>query len=118
MTVDESGGESSGQPEGAASGSEKGPHPTPEGTPSPQGKASSGSAKQVTMQHFSKQGSFLLTIFSCFFRFLNFDLRRFLEFFRIQGSFALLLSLEASALSGGLCAQTFYARESCRRAAC
>jgi hypothetical protein len=75
MTVDESGGESSGQPEGAASGSEKGPHPTPEATPSPQGKASSGSAKQVTMQHFSKQGSFLLTTFSCFFRFLNFDLR-------------------------------------------
>jgi hypothetical protein len=75
MTVDESGGESSGQPEGAASGSERGPHPTPEATPSPQGKASSGSAKQVTMQHFSKQGSFLLTTFSCFFRFLNFDLR-------------------------------------------
>jgi hypothetical protein len=74
MTVDESGGESSGQPEGAASGSERGPHPTPEATPSPQGKASSGSAKQVTMQH-SKQGSFLLTTFSCFFRFLNFDLR-------------------------------------------
>jgi hypothetical protein len=75
MTVDESGGESSGQPEGAASGSEKGPHPTPEATASPQGKASSGSVKQVTMQHFSKQGSFLLTTFSCFFRFLNFNLR-------------------------------------------
>jgi hypothetical protein len=75
VTVDESGGESSGQPDGAAPGSEKGPHPTPEATPSPQGRASSGSAKQVTMQHFSKQGSFLLTTFSCFFRFLNFDLR-------------------------------------------
>jgi hypothetical protein len=74
MTVDESGGESSGQPEGAAPCSEKGPYPTPEATPSPQGKASSGSAKQVTMQHFSKQGSFLLTTFSCFFRFLNFYL--------------------------------------------
>jgi hypothetical protein len=53
VTVDESGGESSGQPEGAAPGSEKGPHPTPKATPSPQGRASSGSAKQVTMQHFS-----------------------------------------------------------------
>jgi hypothetical protein len=74
MTVDESGEKSSGQPEGAASGSEKVPHPTSEATPSPQGKASSGSAKQVTMQHFSKQGSFLLTTFSCFFRFLNFYL--------------------------------------------
>jgi hypothetical protein len=75
VIVDESGGESSGQPEGAAQGSERGPHLTPEATPSPQGKASSGSAKQVTMQHFSKQGSFLLTTFSCLFRFLNFDLR-------------------------------------------
>jgi hypothetical protein len=45
VTVDESGGGSSGQPEGAAQGSEKGPHPIPEATPSPQGKASSGSAK-------------------------------------------------------------------------
>jgi hypothetical protein len=67
MTVDESGGESSGQPEGAASGSDKEPRPTPEATPLPQGRASSGSAKQVTMQHFSKQGSFLPTTFSCFF---------------------------------------------------
>jgi hypothetical protein len=66
MTVDDSGGESSGQPEGAASGSDKMPQPTPEATPSPQGKASSGSAKQVTMQHFSKQGSLLLITFSCF----------------------------------------------------
>jgi hypothetical protein len=49
MTVDESGGESSEQPEGAAQDSEKGPHPTPEATPSSRGKASSGSAKQVTM---------------------------------------------------------------------
>jgi hypothetical protein len=74
MTVDESGGESSGQPEGAAQGSKKVPHPNPEATPSPQGRASSGSAKQVTMQHFSKQGSFLLITFSCFSRFLNFYL--------------------------------------------
>jgi hypothetical protein len=75
VTVDESGEESSGQPEGAASGSEKVPHPTLEATPSPQGRASSGSAKQVTMQHFSKQGSLLLITFSCFSRFLNFYLR-------------------------------------------
>jgi hypothetical protein len=75
VIVDETGGESSEQPEGAAQDSEKGPHPTPETTPSSRGKASSGSAKQVTMQHFSKQGSFLFITFSCFFRFSNFDLR-------------------------------------------
>jgi hypothetical protein len=75
VTVDESGGESSEQPEEVAQDSEKGPDPTPEATPSSRGKASSGSAKQVTMQHFSKQGSFLFTTFSCFFRFLNFGLR-------------------------------------------
>jgi hypothetical protein len=75
VTVDETGGESSEQPEGAAQDSEKGPHPTPEATPSSRGKASSGSAKQVTMQHFSKQGSFLSITSSCFFRFSNFDLR-------------------------------------------
>jgi hypothetical protein len=72
VTIDESGGESSGQPEGAAAGSEKGPHPSPEGTPSPQGRASSGSAKQVTMQQFSKQGSSLLSTFSCFSLILEF----------------------------------------------
>jgi hypothetical protein len=72
MAVDESGGESSGQPEGAAPGSEKGPHPSPEATPSPQGRASSGSAKQVTMQHFSKRGSSLLSTFSCFSPILEF----------------------------------------------
>jgi hypothetical protein len=66
VTIDKSGGESSGQPEGAAASSEKGPHPSPEGTPSPQGRASSGSAKQVTMQQFSKQGSSFLSTFSCF----------------------------------------------------
>jgi hypothetical protein len=66
MTVDESGGESSEQPEEAAQDSEKGPHPTPEATPSSRGQASSGSAKQVTMQHFSKQGSFLFTSFRAF----------------------------------------------------
>jgi hypothetical protein len=67
VIVDETGGESSEQPEGAAQDSEKGPHPTPETTPSSRGKASSGSAKQVTMQHFNKQGSFLFITFSCFF---------------------------------------------------
>jgi hypothetical protein len=72
MTVDESGGKSSGQPEGAAPGSEKGPHPSLEATPSPQDRASSGSAKQVTMQHFSKQGSSLLSTFSCFSLILEF----------------------------------------------
>jgi hypothetical protein len=75
VIVDETGAESSAQPEGAAQDSEKGPHPTLETTPSSRGKASSGSAKQVTMQHFSKQGSFLFITFSCFFRFSNFDLR-------------------------------------------
>jgi hypothetical protein len=66
VIVDETGGESSEQPEGAARDSEKGPYPTPEATPSSQGKASSGSTKQVTMQHFSKQGSFLFITFSRF----------------------------------------------------
>jgi hypothetical protein len=73
--VDETGGEASERPEGAAQDSEKGPHSTSETTPSSRGKTSSGSAKQVTMQHFSKQGSFLLITFSCLFRLLNFDLR-------------------------------------------
>jgi hypothetical protein len=67
VIVAETGGESSEQPEGAAQDSEKEPHPTPEATPSSRGKASSGSAKQVTMQHFSKQGSFLFITFSSFF---------------------------------------------------
>jgi hypothetical protein len=72
VTIDESGRESSGQPEGAAAGSEKGPHPSPEGTPSPQGSASSSSAKQVTMQQFSKRGSSFLSTFSCFSPILEF----------------------------------------------
>jgi hypothetical protein len=75
VIVDETGGESSEQPEGAARDSEKGLHPTPEATPSSQGKASSGSTKQVTMQYFSKQGSFLFITFSRFSRFSNFELR-------------------------------------------
>jgi hypothetical protein len=75
VIVDETGGESSEQPEGAAQDFEKGPHPTPETTPSSRGKASSSSAKQVTMQQFSKQGSFLFITSLCFFRFSNFDMR-------------------------------------------
>jgi hypothetical protein len=75
VIVDETGGESSKQPERAAQDSEKGPHPTSETTPSSRGKASSGSAKQVTMQHFSKQGSYLFITLLYFFRFSNFDLR-------------------------------------------
>jgi hypothetical protein len=66
VILDETGGESSEQPEGAAQDSEKGPHPTSETTPSSRGKASSGSAKQVTMQHFSKQGSPLFYFFVLF----------------------------------------------------
>jgi hypothetical protein len=66
IIVDETGGESSEQPEGAAQDSEKEPHPTSETTPSSWGKASSGLAKQVTMQHFSKQGSFLFITFYAF----------------------------------------------------
>jgi hypothetical protein len=75
VIVDETGGESSEQPEGAAQDSDRGPHPTPEATPSSRGKPSSGSTKQVTVQHFSKQGSFLFVTFPRFFRFSNFDLR-------------------------------------------
>jgi hypothetical protein len=75
VIVDETGGEISEQPGGDARDSERGPHPTYEATPSSRDKASSGSMKQVTMQHFSKQGSFLFITFSCVFRFSNFDLR-------------------------------------------
>jgi hypothetical protein len=73
--VDETGEEASERPEGAAQDSERGPHSVSETTPSPRVKTYSGSTKQVTMQHFSKQGSFLLITFSCLFRLLNFDLR-------------------------------------------
>jgi hypothetical protein len=58
--VDETGEEASERPEEAAQGSEKRPLSVSETTPSPRGKTSSGSTKQVTMQHFSKQGSFIL----------------------------------------------------------
>jgi hypothetical protein len=70
--VDETGGESSERPEGAAQDSAKGPHSTSESTPSSRGKTSSDSAKQVTMQRFSKQGSFLLITFSSLFPIIEF----------------------------------------------
>jgi hypothetical protein len=64
--VDEKGREASERLKGAAQDSEKVPHPTFETTPSSRGKTSSGSAKQVTMQHFSKQGLFLFIAFCAF----------------------------------------------------
>jgi hypothetical protein len=115
--VDETGEEASERPEEAAQDSERGPHSVSETTPSPRGKTSSGSTKQVTMQHFSKQGSFLLTTFSYVSQLLNLDLRLTPEFFRIQESSALLLSFKACTLSRGLCPQALYAREGCHRAA-
>jgi hypothetical protein len=99
VLVDETGGESSEQPGGAARDSEKGPHPAPEATPSSQGKASSGSTKKVTMQHFSKQGSFLFVTFWRFSDSRVFDLRFNHDFFRIEGSSSFLPSVEAGALS-------------------
>jgi hypothetical protein len=93
--VDETVEEASGRPEEAAQSSEKRPLSISETTPSPQGKASSGSTKQVTMQHFSKQGWFILASSSCHSRLLNLGLRFIPGFFRIQGSVALLFSLEA-----------------------
>jgi hypothetical protein len=73
--VDETGEEASERPEEAAQDSEKGPHSVSETTPSPRGKTSSSSTKQVTMQHFSKRGSFLFIASSCLSRLLNLDLR-------------------------------------------
>jgi hypothetical protein len=115
--VDETGGEASERPEEAAQDSERGPHTVSETGPSPREKTSSGSTKQVTMQHFSKQGLFLLTTFSYVSQLLNFGLRLTSEFFRIQESSALLLSFKASTVSKGLRPQAFYAREGCHRAA-
>jgi hypothetical protein len=96
--VDETGEEASERPEEAARSPEMRPLSISETTPSPQGRASSGSTKQVTMQHFSKQGSFALAAPSCHSRFLNLCLRFILEFFRIQRSVAFLLSLQACTL--------------------
>jgi hypothetical protein len=73
--VDETREEASERPEEAAQDSEKGPHSVSETTPLPRGKTSSSSTKQVTMQHFSKRGSFLFIAFSCLSRLLNLDLR-------------------------------------------
>jgi hypothetical protein len=115
--VDETGEEASERPEEAAQGSEKGPLPVSETTPSPQGKTFSGSTKQVTMQHFSRQGSFILTTSSRRSRLLNLGLRLTPEFFRIQGSFAFLLSFKACTLPRGLYPQALYAWEGCHRAA-
>jgi hypothetical protein len=115
--VDETGEEASERPEEVAQGSERGPHTVSETTPSPRGKTSSGSTKQVTMQHFSKQGSFLLTTFSHVSQLLNLGLRLTPELFRIQESSALLLSFETCTVSRGLCPQALYAWEGCHRAA-
>jgi hypothetical protein len=99
VLVDETGGESSEQPGGAARDSEKGPHPAPEATPSSQGKASSGS-KKVTMQHFSKQGSFLFITFSRFFQFSNFRSETLImNFSEFKGSSPFLPSVEAGVFS-------------------
>jgi hypothetical protein len=115
--VDETREEASERPEEAAQDSERGPHTVSETSPSPREKTSSGSTKQVTMQHFSKQGSFLLTTFSYVSQLLTLGLRLAPEFFRIQESSALLLSFKACTVSRGLCPQALYAREGCHRAA-
>jgi hypothetical protein len=113
VPVDETGGESSEQPGEATRDSEKGPHFAPETTPSSQGKVSSGSTKMVTMQNFSKQGSFIFLTHSYFSYSRIFDLRFDHEFFRIQGSSSFLPSVKAGALSRRLRPEVFYARESC-----
>jgi hypothetical protein len=115
--VDETGEEASERPEEAAQGSEKRPLSISETTPSSQGKASSGSTKQVTMQHFSKQGLLILTASLCHSRLLNLHLRFIPEFFRIQESVAFLLSFETCTLPRGLYSQVLYAWEGCHRAA-
>jgi hypothetical protein len=115
--VDDTGEEASKRPEEAAKGSEKRPLSISETTPSPQEKTSSGSTKQVTMQHFSKQGSFILAASSCHLRLLNLGLRLTPGFFRIQGSAAFLLSLKACTLPRRLYPQVLYAWEGCHRAA-
>jgi hypothetical protein len=115
--VDETGEEASERPEEAAQGSKKKPLSVSETTPSPRGKTSSGSTKQVTMQHFNKQGSFILATSSCHSRLLNLGLRLIPEFFRIQGSVAFLLSFKSWTLPRGLYPQVLYAWEGCPRAA-
>jgi hypothetical protein len=96
--VDETGEEAPERPEEAAQGSKKRPLSVSETAPSPRGKTSSGSTKQVTMQHFSKQGSFLLTIFSYVSQLLKLSLRLTPELRRIQESIALVLPFKACTL--------------------
>jgi hypothetical protein len=115
--VDETGEEASERPEEAAQGSEKRPLSVSETTPSPREKTSSGSTKQVTMQQFCKQGSFLLTIFLYVSQLLKLNLRLTPELRRIQESVALVLSFEACTLPRRLCPQVLYAWEGCHRAA-
>jgi hypothetical protein len=115
--VDETGEEAPDRPEEVAQGSEKRPLSVSETTPSPRGKTSSGSTKQVTMQQFSKEGSFLLTIFSYVSQLLKLSLRLTPELRRIQESVALVLSFKACTLPRRLCPQVLNAWEGCRRAA-
>jgi hypothetical protein len=115
--VDETGEEAPERPGEAAQGSEKRPLSVSETTPSPRGKTSSGSTKQVTMQHFSKQGSFLLTIFSYVSQLLKLSLRLTPELRRIQESVALVLPFQACTLPRRLYPQILYAWEGCHRAA-
>jgi hypothetical protein len=115
--VDETGEEAPERPEEAAQSSEKRPLSVSETTPSPRGKTSSGSTKQVTMQQFSKEGSFLLTIFSYVSLLLKLSLRLTPELRRIQESVALILSFKACTLPRRLCPQVLNAWEGCRRAA-
>jgi hypothetical protein len=115
--VDETGEEAPERPEEAAQGSERRPLSVSETTPSPRGKTSSGSTKQVTMQQFSKEGSFLLTIFSYVSQLLKLSLRLTPELRRIQESVALVLSFEACTLPRRLCPQVLNAWEGCRRPA-
>jgi hypothetical protein len=115
--VDETGEEAPERPEEAAQGSERRPLSVSETTPSPRGKTSLGSTKQVTMQQFSKEGSFLLTIFSYVSLLLKLSLRLTLELRRIQESVALVLSFKARTLPRRLCPQVLNAWEGCRRPA-
>jgi hypothetical protein len=115
--VDETGEEALERPEEAAQGSERRPLSVSETAPSPREKTSPGSSKQVTMQHFSKQGSLILTAPLCHSRLLNLHLRFIPEFFRIQESVAFLLSFETCALPRRLYSQVLYAWEGCHRAA-
>jgi hypothetical protein len=117
MLVDETGGEGSEQTGGVARDSGKGSHSTLRKTSSSQGKTSSGSTKNVTMQNLSKQGSFLFIAF-CTSQVFEYSAQNLvMKFFRIQGPSSFVPFVEAGAVSGRLHSQTFYARESCCRTA-